>query len=82
MVCKYQNSTGLRTYEYSVRQLFEGESWSEEIDPVDDSHVTVFRNAGGDVVDSTGEFCGEYSTLGEARVAKDRLQRVWEIMQA
>jgi len=81
VVCRCSNAeTGESQYE--VRQLFAGETCAQEVDQMDGSRVTVFRQADGTVVDSAGEFCGEFSDRGEARIHASRLSKLSEVMES
>ena len=66
---------------YEVRQLFAGETCSEETDEMDGSRTTVFRRD-GEVVDSAGELCGVYDDRGEARIQASRLNKLLDIMES
>jgi Tfp pilus assembly protein FimT len=64
-----------------MRTLYEGETYSQEIDSVNNESVTVFKRDGV-TVDTAGEFCGEYNDAREARVVINRLGRISEVMES
>ena len=66
---------------YEVRQLFAGDTCSEETDEMDGSRTTVFRRD-GEVVDSAGELCGVYDDRGEAHIQASRLNKLLDVMES
>jgi len=79
VVCRVPLGVGGSSYE--VRQLFGNETYEAVVDSVDGSNVTVFKRD-GEVVDSAGEFCGEFEDRGEARVQANRLTKLLEVMES
>jgi len=66
---------------YEVRQLFGNETYEIVNDRMDGSIVTVFRRD-GEIVDTAGEFCGEFIDRGQARIQASRLQKLAEVMES
>lgn len=67
--------------QFEVRSLYDGETYSQEIDQMNGESVTVFKRDGIEV-DTAGEFCGEYDNAREARVVIDRLNQVSRVMDS
>lgn len=73
-----------RTSQYEIRQLFGNESY-EVVTNTDqagkETHTTKFLREGA-IVDSSGEFCGEFTDRGLARIEAARLQKLLEVMES
>jgi len=78
LICKRDPFSDVK---YELLQVFEGETWSEVKDKLDDSTITVVKRD-GTTVNTAGEPCGEFETIGEARIHMYRLEKIYEVMES
>lgn len=74
LVCRVGNT-------YEIQTIFDGEVWEEAYDTLSEDMCVIIRRD-MEVVNTAGQFCGEYDTKGKARVQKDRLTQVLSIMDS
>lgn len=85
LVCRINQSTPTKIPEedglnYEIHQIFSGETWIEEVDQMDGSIVTIIKKD-GHTVNTAGEPCGEFETIGEARIHCNRLEKILVVME-
>lgn len=69
--------------QYDIRQLFGNETYEEIVQSgeVESFSMTVFKRDGV-IIDTAGEFCGEFSDKGQASIEKHRLEMALEVMES